>query len=320
MSWEREPLFIKSRVFFEKAFNEDRESLFFGLFCALGLELLIRSAIANVSPTLLADPDREQQNLLHALSMGSVKHQKKSIATSQVVQLCKQLIQAFTEKQSKTVSAIISRRNEEVHSGSASFEEYPTQQWIGGFYDACKILAEFQGENLESLFGEEVEKEANLILQEIAEEVFGKVKSLIAAHSKVFENKEEQEQKRLKLAAEEKSDMLAYRRHHRVDCPSCNCKATVTGETYGKELVESKPTEIIVRQSIIPTRFNCTACELKLAGYNYLNVAGVANHYTRKTVYSPEEYYDMINPEDHESIEAKYIENNPPDYYEWDNE
>ncbi|MEO9870942.1 hypothetical protein [Ekhidna sp.] len=45
-------------------------SVFIG---ALGLELLARSAVAKVSPTLLAEPDKEHQNLLHALNLGSAR-------------------------------------------------------------------------------------------------------------------------------------------------------------------------------------------------------------------------------------------------------
>ena len=78
MSWERETLWIKSKLFFEKGFDEEKEGPYFGLWCSMGLELLARAAIANFSPTLLAEPDREQQNILHALGLGSSKSNKKS--------------------------------------------------------------------------------------------------------------------------------------------------------------------------------------------------------------------------------------------------
>jgi len=319
MSWEREPLFTKARLYFKKAYQEDREDQFFGLLCSLGLELLARSAISHVSPTLLAEPDRDQNNLLHALSLGSAKHQKKSIATIQVLLLCKTLIQNFNEEQFKAASALISRRNEEVHTGTAAFHQYPTQQWIAGFYKCCKILCEFQEESLESLLEDDIHEEAVIIIQEIEEEVLSKTKSSIAAHRKVFENKSEERRKDLQKFAHDNSVRLSFRRHHKVVCPSCESTATVTGEPYGKDFIENKETEIIIRQSILPTKFNCISCELQLTGYSALIAAEVANHFTRKTVYTPEEYYDLINPNDEERIEEIYIENNP-DIYEWSNE
>jgi hypothetical protein len=308
MSWEREPLFTKSKLFFEKGFDEDKESPFFGLWCAMGLELLTRSAVASVSPTLLADPDPSHQNLLHALNLGSLKSKRKSLITVQVLSLCQTLITEFTEYHFKISSAIINQRNEELHTGSAAFDDYPTSQWIGGFYKCCKILSEFQGESLNSLLGDEIEKEANIILTEVQEEVIGKTNSLVAAHKKVFENKTTEDQINLKVESEKNSEKLAYRGHHKVDCPSCDSLATIIGEPYGKDNIEAKDDAIIVRQSILPTKFHCIACELKINGYNALTAANLSNHYTRRTTYSPEQYFDMISPLDYDTISEKFHE------------
>ena len=128
MSWDRETLWAKSRLYFERAFETDREEDTFGLWCAMGLELLARSSVAKFSPTLLAEPDKEHKYLLIALGLGSAKVSKRSIATSQVLGLCKTLIPDFTEEEVKRASALTGRRNEELHSGSAAFQEYSTQQ------------------------------------------------------------------------------------------------------------------------------------------------------------------------------------------------
>lgn len=304
MSWEREPLWTKAKIYFEKAFTEDREQPYFGLWCAMGLELLARSAISKVSPTLLAEPDRDQQNLLHALNLGSAKTQKKSISTNQVLSLCQTLITDFTEINLKVASAIINRRNEEVHTGGAAFAGYPTQQWIGGFYKCCKILAEFQEESLNSLFGDEIQREADLVLTEVEQEVLGKTKATIAAHKKVYEAKEEADRLALSIEAEKKTEQLSHKGHHRVKCPACNSFATVLGESYGEDIIEHKNDEIIVRQSVLPTKFSCLACELRLNGYAALKAADLADHFTHRSHYTPEEYYDMIDPSDYDSMES----------------
>lgn len=308
MSWEREPLFTKAKLFFEKGFDEDKESPFFGLWCAMGLELLARSAVAHVSPTLLAEPDPSHQNLLHALNLGSATGKKKSLITAQVLLLCQNLIPPFTKDHSKISSAIINQRNEELHTGSAAFEDYPTSLWIAGFYKCCKILSEFQGESLNSLFGDEIEKEANMILSEVEEEVIGKTHTSIAAHKKVFESKSRNDRNSLAAESENNSEKLAYRGHHRVNCPACGSLATIIGEPYGKENIETKIDEIVVRQSILPTKFHCVACELKISGYNALTAANLSNHYTRRTTYSPEEYFNLISPDDYDAISEKFHE------------
>lgn len=303
MSWDKDSLLAKSKVFFEKAFQEDKEQIFFGLFCAMGLEVLSRAAISKISPTLLADPDKDQQNLLHALNLGSAKIQKKTVGTAQVLILCKTLIPEFTEEHLKTASALINRRNEEVHTGTAAFLEYRTQHWIEGFYKCCKVLSEFLGETLETLFDEDEAKAANLIISETETKVIEKTKSLIAAHKKVFESKSEDEINTLKAEAEKQGEILSYSKHHRVKCPACDSVATVQGEVYGKDQIENTIDEIIVRQTVIPTKFTCAACGLKLNGYGQLSTAGVGDHFTHRTNYTPEEYYDMVSLGDRDAFD-----------------
>lgn len=300
MSWEKDTLLSKSKVFFDKAFQEDKENIFFGLMCAMGLETISRAALAKISPTLLAEPDKDHINLLHALNLGSAKSPKKSISTAQVLVLCKTLIPEFTEEHLKSASAIVNRRNEEVHTGTAAFLEYRTQQWIEGFYKCCKVLADFLEQSLESIFGAEEAKAAKLILKETETKVIEKTKSLIAAHAKVFESKTEEERNELKAEAEKQGEILSHSKHHRVKCPACASGATVTGDVYGKDQIEHADAEIIVRQTVIPTKFSCIACGLKLTGYGQLSTAGVGDHFNHRTHYRPEEFYDMVSIDDRE--------------------
>lgn len=319
MGWDKDSLFAKSKIFFDKAFEESQDSDFFGLFCAMGLEVLARAAIAKVSPTLLAEPEPNQTNLLHALGFSSMKGQKKSIGTAQVLNLCKIVIEGFTDEESKVSNAIINRRNEELHTGNAAFSSYPTSQWIIGLYRSCKILSEFLDEDLASLFGMEEAKHAELIIKEKDEKIESKIKSSIAAHKKVFEEKEEKEIDKLRIEAEKNVGLLSYRKHHKVTCPACNCDATIQGDAHGKEHIEHKDGTIIVRQSVTPTKFICSACGLKLNNYQELSIAGVADHFTHRITYSPEEYYNLIDPEDVDAME-EYIEKYKDGYYSYSNE
>lgn len=304
MSWDRDSLWSKSRLFFERAFATDREDDAFGLWCAMGLELLARSSIAKFSPTLLAEPDREHKYLLIALDLGSSKISRRAIATNQVLNLCKTLITDFTEEQLKLSSALTGRRNEELHSGSAAFSEYSAQQWLAGFYKCCKILAESQDESITSLFGDDEAKTAENIILEVEGKVTEKILSLIAAHRKVFDGKENDEKEALKEEAIKQGEILSHQKHHCVQCPACNCVATVQGDTYGREQIENKKDEIIVRQSVIPTKFSCMACGLKLNGYGQLSSANVADHFTHRIHYTPEEYYELIDPNDTEVMQS----------------
>ena len=170
MSWEKEPLLAKARLYFERAFAQNREDPLFGLFCAIGLELLARAAIANVSPTLLAEPDHEQQNLLYALNRGSVS-KRRSIGAARVLKLCHRLFPEFTGEDITAAGALTGRRNDELHSGDAAFAEYSTQHWISGFYHCCNSLATILGENLDRVLGPEEASIATRVLREAEKEV-----------------------------------------------------------------------------------------------------------------------------------------------------
>lgn len=306
MSWKKDDLLIKAKLFFEKAFKEDQEEIFFGLYCAMGLELLGRSAISNINPVLLAEPEKDQLNILYALDLGTVKN-KKAISTSQVFNLCKHLINEFTEANLKSALALINRRNEEVHTGTVAFEEYKTHQWIEGFYKCCKVLIESIGESLDTIFEEDIAKSAIIFLEEADEKILSKTKTLIAAHYNVFSAKEEEQREKLKLEAETKSQILSHKKHHKVECPACKCTGTVEGDVYGKIIVENDDDEIITRQSVIPTKFHCTACDLKLDSYAKLKAASISKHFTHRIHFTPEEYYDMISIHDEEAMD-RYAE------------
>lgn len=316
MTWERSSLWNKARLYTERALAQDREQDTFGLWAAMALELLARSAISKISPTLLADPDKDQKNVLYALGFGS-GGAPKSIAISQVLALCKALIPSFTEDDFKAAVALVSRRNEELHTGVAAFLSYRTQHWLVGFYRCCKILAEFQNETLQTLMGDAEAEAAQKILDESQRNLVDKIKSLIGAHMRVFNNKEAAEKEILRVEATTQGELLSHQKHHRVKCPACECTATVQGEVHGGEQVEHAENKIIVRQNVVPTKFQCIACGLKLNGYGELLAAGVADNFTHRIEYSPGDYYELVDPSDEETMRG-YAEDHG--YYHFSND
>ena len=324
MSWECDPLWAKSKLFFERALAESREEPIFGLWCSLGLELLARSAISSISPTLLAEPDNEHKYLLHALNLGSDRIPRKSISSIQVLFLSKTLFPQFTEDDYTCAKAMINRRNEELHTGSASFEEYKTTTWLAAFYKCCKSFCDVLGENLVSLFGEEEAKIAEEMIAVNRNDVRQRVASLVAAHKKVFERKGQSEQDNLREKAEKRGNEQAAKRHHRVICPACGCVSTVQGNAFGKEIVTSDKEKVVVRQAVAPILFECQACGLRLTGYAELEAASIGGQYTRRTTYTPSEFYGLIDEADLDDYVQngidEYVRNEADRYPEYDNE
>jgi hypothetical protein len=316
MSWERDPLWAKARLFFERAFSEPRDGPAFGLWCSLGLELLARAALASISPTLLAEPDKDHKYLLHALKRGSERSARKSIGVTQALSLCRTLFPEFTESDYNVAVALTNRRNEELHSGGAAFEEYAAKQWLPGFYSACRSLSVGMGESLVTLFGEDEAGVAAEVLTEVQKDVKQRVLSSIAAHRKVFEERPQLEQETAKRRASELGIELSSQRHHRVNCPACGSVATVQGTPFGKEYVTHKDAEVLVKQAVSPNGFSCPACSLKLRGYAELDAAGLGGQHTRTTTFSPEEYYGLVPLDDLD----RYLEDARSAGEEYDNE
>ena len=314
MSWEKDALWAKSKLFFQKAFTCSREDPTFGLWCSLSLELLARSAVSSISPTLLAEPDRDHRNLLHALGRGSSKVTPKSIGTVQVLSLCQTLFEKFTPDHLKLTKALVNRRNAELHSGESAFEEFTTQQWIIGLYQCCNALCLSMDEPLEDLLGDSEAEIAKKVIEDAKTEELSKVQGLVAAHSKVFEGFSDDKKGELLGEAEKLSCELAYQRHHKVVCPACKGFATVQGTTFGPLSVNHIDGEVVTTQAVLPTEFSCHSCGLTLDSYGALKVAGLGDQYTRTTTYTPEDYYDLVDPSDSYLMREyvdRHLEENP---------
>lgn len=281
----------------ERAFGEPTEDPIFGLWAALALELLARSALASVSPALLAEPDKDHRYLLHALGRGAEKTSRKSIASVQVLQLCSTIFAEFTEEDKNVATAIINRRNEELHSGTAAFIEYPSSKWLAGFHKACKALCKAQGKELADFYGDAEADNAEEMLAAQRTVVKGHVESKIAAHRKVFDAKPKDERDKIAATAQKLAAELAWKGYHKTKCPSCGCWAGIQGDVYGRESVSHEDGEVVVRRPVSPRSLSCSACDLRLMGYAELDSAGLGGRYTRTSHYSPEEYFGLVNPD-----------------------
>ena len=295
MNWSKDALISKAKIYFSRAFEEERDSLFFGLNCALGLELLARAALAKISPTLLADPS-SQTNLFYALGLKEEGVKPSSIVSNKVIKLCGELISDFNTDLQKVCILILERRNEELHTGGGGFAEYNIDNWIAGFYKACQVLGSFIGENFETLFGREVAREANQIILQDTEKIKKTVLDKISARKKTYDedfaNRPEEIKEQITLSKKRMME-LVHSGYHKVECPCCKNEAVI----WGFEPLSSHDTIeddfVIVRKAITANFFRCDVCKLKLTSYAELKAAGLPLHYTNTYQFDPTEYFGI---------------------------
>jgi hypothetical protein len=184
---------------------------------------------------------------------------------------------------------------------------YQSGLWLAGVYRACRSLCTTLDESLEGLFGKDEADIAARILEESQNDVRQRVEKSIGAHRKVFHDKDEEQQKAASTRAIERGTELATQGHHRVTCPACGCAATVQGTPFGKDRINDEDGEIVFRQAVAPTSFFCSACELKLHGYAELTAASLGDHHTRRTTYSPAEFYGLYDQDDLDECVAERL-------------
>lgn len=304
MDWSKDSLLSKARIFFSKAFLENRDDIFFGMFCSIGLELLERAAIANIHPTLLADQDDLQRNILYALNKPSGDHEPKSIITTKVITLCEKLIPNFDKDCKSICLAMAKRRNAEAHSGRMAFQEYNSDQWLGELFYVAEILSKNLDITLVDLFNKEIAEEAEITIAKIADDIKNKVLKEISSRKLVYEkdliNKPEEVEEKISVNINY-IEKLSHEGYHKVSCPSCSNSALIFGNKVVKSQKLLHDNYIEILKYIIPTEFECKICGLRLESYQELKIASLPLHYSRKINYSPAEYYGFDDISDTES-------------------
>lgn len=293
MDWKHDLLWNKSKINAYTAHEQDKTTHFFPLWCSIALETLSRATLAFVHPSLLADPTKGS-NILYVFGYYKDKEPAKSIPIKTVFDRLTKVIDTFTSKEFDICMNFMERRNRELHSGGAAFEDYPTKVWLADFYRICNILITFQSKEMKDWLAED---DANIALEMIKEDhnkIKKEVKILINFHKNEFYRKSKEEQKVLRVKAENSRLLIGkiprvYSSH--IFCPACKSKALISGEIARSNEPYLDGDEIVRQISILPTEFQCSACELKLSGYHWLQAAEVGGYINKDERFDAKEYY-----------------------------
>jgi len=307
-TWSSAALLAKAQRYAEKMLACPRDEWEFALWSSLTLEFLLRADLADYSPALLADA-KDPNNLISALgySPTAKKFIPKSIAIVEVIdRLTSLLPDKFTPELAGFSQRHTTQRNSELHSGHAAFDGVQHSSWLPLFYRTCEVLAEDLGSNLDLVFGKAEAGTARKLIATLADDAAKAVKGAIAAHEKVWNAKDKNE--RDKLAGQ--ATIWATRHAgHRVKCPACGSDALVVGDAIAAPRKSIKGDLITEKQEHLPSRFECVACGMKIAGLSQLNAAGLGDVYVRTQTYDASEYYAPSDEPDYADYEP---DNNEP--------
>lgn len=289
--WSKEAFFSKAQLYAEAMSDHDDSNWQFGLWSAFAIEMLVRAGVAATSPVLVAE-NQDWNNLLYALGTEPKKQKfvAKSASITEMVIRVQDLCSEFTREHANFCTAHIARRNSEVHSGSLPFENLGSSAWLPMFYSVCSVLLTEIGESLESLFGDEIAKQAKEDIDALADDAAKSVKGIISAHKEVWLSKSGTE----KVNLEKQAKVVSLRHYgHRIDCPSCSCTALVQGKATGAPKRKVEDDGILERQQIKPESFQCVACGLKISGYSKLLAAGLGDTFISTSHYDAMEFFEV---------------------------
>ena len=129
-------------------------------------------------------------------------------------------------------------------------------------------LDAFDGREIDLLIGKK-EAEVRMKVLPPQKTIVPRLSRKTSAHTRPFGSQKPQ-QKQKKLSGQ--SALWSTRRTgHRVKCPACGSDSLVTGTPVAPPNQKLKQGMIVVTQSFLPSKFECIACGLKIAGLPQLH-------------------------------------------------
>jgi len=255
--WDPEALWLKAKVFIDRANALEHGDPDFGLWSALSLELLARGALSKIHPALNADP-RDERNLFYALGFPLVEH-PRSIPAHSVYPRLEKLLPGFGKPQRDFCDYMGLLRNAELHTGDVAFARVNAGAWLPRFYAVCKVLCQHMGKSLTDLLGDQVGASAEQIVAAFANAQEKAVKDKVSAHKEAFDARPADERARLSAEAERQAVRLPLGTLKKP-CPACGSSGILRGQLIKELEAVYEEGELLIDQEYLATDFRCLAC------------------------------------------------------------
>jgi predicted RNA-binding Zn-ribbon protein involved in translation (DUF1610 family) len=288
-SWDPEGLWLKARVYIDRANECDHTDEEFPLWSSLALELLARAALTKVHPALNADP-REDTNLLYAFGF-EITSQPRSLPLHSVFLRLEKIVPGYGKPQRELSDFMALLRNQELHTADLPFENLKVSKWLPRFYEVAQVLCGHLGKTLDEFVGAEVADSAAKLINTLSKEIESAVKTRIAAHRKVFESKTDDE--RNKLLADAQAVVLTVP-HGSVaaTCPACRSQGILRGDLIKELKPVYEDYELRMDQQFLAAEFNCPVCGLHLRTVEEVSFADFEPRFSQSRITSLHELYE----------------------------
>ena len=299
----KDALYAKSQLYIRKALarKELGELDEYQLWASLSLELLGKSALSNIHPSLIADPQHYQS--LFAAAGINASSDIKTITAKTLFERLQHLIDPFDNKVKDFCNQVANRRNAELHSGDAPFAATRTAKWESEFWYSMDIILQYMNKSLDDWLGASDAATPQSILDSAKEAKKNSIETRVKRCSEAFNEKKKSEREALLLKAKQHNanDYPRLFKNYSesawpCECPACEASAFVVGEMVEEEVIDTTPDEYgmweTVERYFTGERFLCPTCGLELNGYDELTYADVDPEYSdtdeREMEYEPD--------------------------------
>ena len=280
-----EAFLAKSKVFIGRALARKvaEELDEYQLWASLALELLGKAALARKHPCLVVDPTHWQSMFVAAGI--NVTTDVKTISAKTLFERLTHLVARFDKSIQTFCQSIAERRNAELHSADLPFRNMRLDAWEARYWHACDTILQQMGSSLESWLGAADARAPRQLLDEATNALLSAVKLRVETARENFQKKKKSERERLVVESElsEPQHQIglfkgAYDEIWTETCPSCGCRAFMSGEQSGEDISEKHDEydiwEIVDRE-FVGEELRCSACNLSLLGSNEIEAAGL---------------------------------------------
>jgi hypothetical protein len=292
--WSSDALWNKGKVYLARAFEQDRKSDQFPFYASLGLEFIARAALASKHPALLADP-QDGNNILYAFGFPATSR-PITIPAKTVFSRLKFVIDDFSEEDLSLCAFLSELRNQELHTGALAFADLSTGKWLVNFYRVIRKIVEQLGYNLEDILGKDEAAHASTLISKAAQDVTKEVKERVGKLRGKMTVLSATEMLDRRKEAQPKFTRVHYTSGQAVfsrKCPACESLGFLVTTPIGATPPRLKGEEIVSQSIYWPTKFECKVCELKLNGYEELQVVGLGDEIVDEDSHDPVEYFGI---------------------------
>jgi hypothetical protein len=311
--WSSEALFNKALLYVGEMERYTANEWQFGFWSSLSLELLARAAVAHVSPTLLANR-KDWHNVYHALGHPATVKQftPTSITNNEVLGILREIIPEFTDELFQFCVKHCAYRNAELHSGEEIFADLGTSTWLAKYYASCAVFLRSIGKTLHELVTDV--GTAKALIASLSDTAAKAVQQDIKKHIELWDSKTPEERE---AGLAQATSWASRHAGHRVKCPACGSPALIRGSGHGVVTTEVSEDVIVQRQTVVPSSFQCVACDLKIAGLSKLSACGLGDAFTATSTWSAAEFFGLHTADELAQAQASSLE---PDFEEDFNE